>query len=172
MMYVKRWAHLWRSINSSWADDSCDESANPTLKASGLGRSLQKGLCWGREPHISESPAEPRRKGGSSRVEPPLFSQNPSSTQSPAMPGMWGERERELLKVSTSLFTVTCCFFWFLGDNGPWAQKCELAGSVGPFTGSWQTRQGRGPGRHPLPMPGPGRDRGFCLWEDRLLYRP
>lgn len=31
---------------------------------------------------------------------------------------------------------------WFAGDNGPWAQKCELAGSVGPFTGSWQTRQG------------------------------
>lgn len=40
--------------------------------------------------------------------------------------------------------TAACCFFWFLGDNGPWAQKCELAGSVGPFTGSWQTRQGRG----------------------------
>ncbi|XP_004870335.1 arylsulfatase G isoform X2 [Heterocephalus glaber] len=33
-------------------------------------------------------------------------------------------------------------FFWFTGDNGPWAQKCELAGSVGPFTGLWQTRQG------------------------------
>ncbi|XP_063098020.1 arylsulfatase G isoform X4 [Cavia porcellus] len=32
-------------------------------------------------------------------------------------------------------------FFWFTGDNGPWAQKCELAGSMGPFTGSWQTRQ-------------------------------
>ncbi|XP_014402744.1 PREDICTED: arylsulfatase G isoform X4 [Myotis brandtii] len=29
-------------------------------------------------------------------------------------------------------------FLWFTGDNGPWAQKCELAGSVGPFTGSWQ----------------------------------
>ncbi|XP_021104280.1 arylsulfatase G isoform X4 [Heterocephalus glaber] len=34
-------------------------------------------------------------------------------------------------------------FFWFTGDNGPWAQKCELAGSVGPFTGLWQTRQER-----------------------------
>ncbi|XP_047688071.1 arylsulfatase G isoform X3 [Prionailurus viverrinus] len=33
-------------------------------------------------------------------------------------------------------------FLWFTGDNGPWAQKCELAGSVGPFTGSWQTHQG------------------------------
>ncbi|XP_059128018.1 arylsulfatase G [Peromyscus eremicus] len=31
---------------------------------------------------------------------------------------------------------------WFTGDNGPWAQKCELAGSMGPFFGLWQTRQG------------------------------
>ncbi|KAK1331203.1 hypothetical protein QTO34_009152 [Cnephaeus nilssonii] len=35
-------------------------------------------------------------------------------------------------------------FLWFTGDNGPWAQKCELAGSVGPFTGSWQVPRGRG----------------------------
>lgn len=74
---------------------------------------------------------------------------------------MGGERERELLKVSTSLFTVTCCFFWFLGDNGPWAQKCELAGSVGPFTGSWQTRQGRGPGRHAPADAGPRLGQGI-----------
>lgn len=59
------------------------------------------------------------------------------------------------MNVSTSLFTVTCCFFWFLGDNGPWAQKCELAGSVGPFTGSWQARQGKRPGRHPPADAGP-----------------
>ncbi|XP_038613150.1 arylsulfatase G isoform X1 [Tachyglossus aculeatus] len=31
---------------------------------------------------------------------------------------------------------------WFSGDNGPWARKCQLAGSVGPFLGAWQTRQG------------------------------
>ncbi|XP_075034063.1 arylsulfatase G isoform X2 [Mixophyes fleayi] len=31
---------------------------------------------------------------------------------------------------------------WFTGDNGPWAQKCHLAGSVGPFVGAWQTTQG------------------------------
>ncbi|CAH6776349.1 Arsg [Phodopus roborovskii] len=31
---------------------------------------------------------------------------------------------------------------WFTGDNGPWAQKCDLAGSVGPFLGLWQTHQG------------------------------
>ncbi|KAJ1072341.1 hypothetical protein K5549_017554, partial [Capra hircus] len=38
-------------------------------------------------------------------------------------------------------------FLWFTGDNGPWAQKCELAGSVGPFTGSWQARQGGSPAK-------------------------
>ncbi|XP_028674965.2 arylsulfatase G isoform X1 [Erpetoichthys calabaricus] len=31
---------------------------------------------------------------------------------------------------------------WFTGDNGPWAEKCEFSGSVGPFVGSWQTQRG------------------------------
>ncbi|KAM5125363.1 LOW QUALITY PROTEIN: arylsulfatase G [Mantella aurantiaca] len=31
---------------------------------------------------------------------------------------------------------------WFTGDNGPWAEKCNLAGSVGPFVGTWQTSRG------------------------------
>ncbi|XP_053231356.1 arylsulfatase G isoform X3 [Podarcis raffonei] len=31
---------------------------------------------------------------------------------------------------------------WFTGDNGPWAEKCDYAGSVGPYTGRWQTRRG------------------------------
>lgn len=29
-----------------------------------------------------------------------------------------------------------------LGDNGPWEEKCQFAGSVGPFTGKWQTSKG------------------------------
>lgn len=29
--------------------------------------------------------------------------------------------------------------FWFTSDNGPWEEKCELSGSVGPFIGMWQT---------------------------------
>uniref|UniRef100_A0A8C6MHW3 Arylsulfatase G n=1 Tax=Nothobranchius furzeri TaxID=105023 RepID=A0A8C6MHW3_NOTFU len=33
---------------------------------------------------------------------------------------------------------------WFTGDNGPWDQKCQYAGSVGPFTGKWQTNKGGG----------------------------
>uniref|UniRef100_A0A3P9Q5G9 Arylsulfatase G n=1 Tax=Poecilia reticulata TaxID=8081 RepID=A0A3P9Q5G9_POERE len=31
-----------------------------------------------------------------------------------------------------------------LGDNGPWEEKCQFAGSVGPFTGKWQTSKGGG----------------------------
>ncbi|KFW66837.1 Arylsulfatase G, partial [Pygoscelis adeliae] len=27
-------------------------------------------------------------------------------------------------------------------DNGPWAQKCELAGRLGPFVGAWQRQRG------------------------------
>ncbi|XP_020567772.1 arylsulfatase G isoform X1 [Oryzias latipes] len=33
---------------------------------------------------------------------------------------------------------------WFTGDNGPWEQKCQYAGSVGSFTGKWQTNKGGG----------------------------
>lgn len=30
----------------------------------------------------------------------------------------------------------------FLGDNGPWSEKCDYAGSVGPYTGMWQRTKG------------------------------
>ncbi|XP_062976112.1 arylsulfatase G [Elgaria multicarinata webbii] len=33
-------------------------------------------------------------------------------------------------------------FLWFTGDNGPWSEKCEYAGSVGPYTGIWQGKRG------------------------------
>ncbi|KAM4623757.1 arylsulfatase G [Polymixia lowei] len=33
---------------------------------------------------------------------------------------------------------------WFTGDNGPWEQKCQYAGSVGPYKGKWQTSLGGG----------------------------
>ena len=29
------------------------------------------------------------------------------------------------------------------GDNGPWEQKCQYAGSGGPFMGKWQTSRGK-----------------------------
>ncbi|XP_053716895.1 arylsulfatase G-like [Synchiropus splendidus] len=33
---------------------------------------------------------------------------------------------------------------WFTGDNGPWEQKCQYAGSAGPFQGRWQQSRGGG----------------------------
>ncbi|XP_042623482.1 arylsulfatase G-like isoform X1 [Cyprinus carpio] len=33
---------------------------------------------------------------------------------------------------------------WFTGDNGPWEQKCQFAGHVGPFVGKWQASRGGG----------------------------
>ncbi|NXK49655.1 ARSG Arylsulfatase, partial [Chauna torquata] len=36
---------------------------------------------------------------------------------------------------------------WFTGDNGPWAQKCELAGRLGPFVGAWQRTRGGSPAK-------------------------
>ena len=67
------------------------------------------------------------------------------------------------LAVSRSPPTL-CCLSWFLGDNGPWAQKCELAGSVGPFAGLWQARRGK--------VSAGGGDRRPDLWEDRFIFRP
>ncbi|XP_059733944.1 arylsulfatase G isoform X4 [Bos taurus] len=46
------------------------------------------------------------------------------------------------IKDTVDLVAKNNTFLWFTGDNGPWAQKCELAGSVGPFTGSWQACRG------------------------------
>uniref|UniRef100_A0AC11EMN2 Arylsulfatase G n=1 Tax=Ovis aries TaxID=9940 RepID=A0AC11EMN2_SHEEP len=51
------------------------------------------------------------------------------------------------IKDAVDLVGKNNTFLWFTGDNGPWAQKCELAGSVGPFTGSWQARQGGSPAK-------------------------
>ncbi|KAK7870334.1 hypothetical protein R5R35_003721 [Gryllus longicercus] len=35
---------------------------------------------------------------------------------------------------------------WFLSDNGPWEAKCTLAGSAGPYLGSWQRSAAGGGG--------------------------
>ncbi|XP_027374978.1 arylsulfatase G isoform X5 [Bos indicus x Bos taurus] len=51
------------------------------------------------------------------------------------------------IKDTVDLVGKNNTFLWFTGDNGPWAQKCELAGSVGPFTGSWQARRGGSPAK-------------------------
>ncbi|XP_062031477.1 arylsulfatase G isoform X3 [Lepus europaeus] len=58
-------------------------------------------------------------------------------------------------------------FLWFTGDNGPWAQKCELAGSVGPFIGSWQTHQGGSPAKQTT-WEGGHRVPALAYWPGRI----
>lgn len=40
------------------------------------------------------------------------------------------------------LVSLMGMFLSLAGDNGPWAQKCELAGHLGPFVGAWQRQRG------------------------------
>ncbi|KAM3920870.1 arylsulfatase G [Leptodactylus fuscus] len=51
-------------------------------------------------------------------------------------------REMDQLVGGIRAYTDSNTLIWFTGDNGPWAQKCHLAGSTGPFSGQWQTMQG------------------------------
>ncbi|KAG7325139.1 hypothetical protein KOW79_011455 [Hemibagrus wyckioides] len=48
------------------------------------------------------------------------------------------------IKLATEAFCMKNTLIWFTGDNGPWEQKCEFAGSAGPFRGKWQTSRGGG----------------------------
>lgn len=45
-----------------------------------------------------------------------------------------------IIVIQKSLNLILCALC--LGDNGPWEQKCQYAGSVGPFMGKWQTSRG------------------------------
>ncbi|XP_026993413.1 arylsulfatase G isoform X3 [Tachysurus fulvidraco] len=48
------------------------------------------------------------------------------------------------IKQAIDTFRIENTLIWFTGDNGPWEQKCEFAGSTGPFQGKWQTSRGGG----------------------------
>ncbi|KAM9045854.1 arylsulfatase G isoform 1-T1 [Megaptera novaeangliae] len=71
------------------------------------------------------------------------------------------------IKDKVDLTSKNNTFLWFTGDNGPWAQKCELAGSLGPFTGSWQTRQG-GSSAKQTTWEGGHRVPALAYWPNRI----
>ncbi|KAG5262601.1 hypothetical protein AALO_G00276830 [Alosa alosa] len=48
------------------------------------------------------------------------------------------------VKATSDLLGKENSLILFTGDNGPWEQKCQFAGSVGPFLGQWQTSRGGG----------------------------
>lgn len=45
-------------------------------------------------------------------------------------------------RVEVPLLLLMGTFLSLAGDNGPWMQKCELAGRLGPLLGAWQRAQG------------------------------
>ncbi|KAL2078087.1 hypothetical protein ACEWY4_025772 [Coilia grayii] len=49
-----------------------------------------------------------------------------------------------VIKATSDLLDKENNLILFTGDNGPWEQKCQFAGSVGPFLGQWQTSRGGG----------------------------
>ncbi|XP_043301948.1 arylsulfatase G isoform X4 [Cervus canadensis] len=82
---------------------------------------------------------------GLAHMHVPLAGTPPSAGPGSLRPYSAGLREMDRLvgriKDTVDLTGKNNTFLWFTGDNGPWAQKCELAGSVGPFTGLWQARR-------------------------------
>ncbi|XP_069685122.1 arylsulfatase G-like [Periplaneta americana] len=65
--------------------------------------------------------------------------------------GEYADTLRELDGLVESILSVVRetnnnTLIWFTTDNGPWQVKCELAGSVGPFTGKWQASPDGGGG--------------------------
>uniref|UniRef100_A0A8C4NPQ6 Arylsulfatase G n=1 Tax=Dicentrarchus labrax TaxID=13489 RepID=A0A8C4NPQ6_DICLA len=57
---------------------------------------------------------------------------------------------------------------WFTGDNGPWEQKCQYAGRVGPFMGKWQTNRGGGSAKRTT-WEGGHRVPTVAYWPGRIL---
>ncbi|XP_055264724.1 arylsulfatase G isoform X3 [Moschus berezovskii] len=88
---------------------------------------------------------------GLAHMHVPLAGTPPSADPRDQRPYSAGLREMDRLvgriKDTVDLLGKNNTFLWFTGDNGPWAQKCELAGSVGPFTGSWQARREGSPAK-------------------------
>eukprot|EP00931_Biecheleriopsis_adriatica_P048106 TRINITY_DN27787_c0_g1_i2.p1 TRINITY_DN27787_c0_g1~~TRINITY_DN27787_c0_g1_i2.p1 ORF type:complete len:534 (+),score=89.95 TRINITY_DN27787_c0_g1_i2:384-1985(+) len=60
-------------------------------------------------------------------------------------------------------------FFVYTADNGPWNEKCSLAGSQGPFEGKWQLTQGGGGATGKFTTwEGGHREPAFFYWKDRI----
>ena len=56
-------------------------------------------------------------------------------------------------------------------QNGPWAVKCELAGSAGPFTGEYQKKLGGGSTLKDTTWEGGQRVMGLAHWPGRISPR-
>eukprot|EP00040_Diaphanoeca_grandis_P029083 m.169355 g.169355 ORF g.169355 m.169355 type:complete len:639 (-) comp31562_c0_seq1:99-2015(-) len=58
------------------------------------------------------------------------------------------------------------------GDNGPWEVKCDLTGSVGPYTGLWQKNEGGGGSSAKTTLwEGGHREVGLARWPGKITAR-
>ena len=53
---------------------------------------------------------------------------------------------RTIYQTLVNIDVINNTLFIFTSDNGPWRYKCDLAGSEGPFNGSWQRSANGGGG--------------------------
>ncbi|XP_032831957.2 arylsulfatase G [Petromyzon marinus] len=92
----------------------------------------------------------------------------------PGLRGPWTRALKELDETvgrvvralrSTGLSNNT--LVWFSSDNGPWDEKCDLAGSTGPYTGKWQCLRGGAAGKRTT-WEGGHRVPGLALWPGRV----
>ncbi|XP_050922277.1 arylsulfatase G isoform X2 [Lates calcarifer] len=83
-------------------------------------------------------------------LAPPLPADAPTATHHPNDDRVYGASLREMdslvgaIKSASDDTDKNNTLIWFTGDNGPWEQKCQYAGSVGPFKGKWQASRGGG----------------------------
>nr|XP_020462007.1 arylsulfatase G [Monopterus albus]XP_020462008.1 arylsulfatase G [Monopterus albus] len=83
-------------------------------------------------------------------LAPPLPPHASSTTHHPDDGRVYAASLREMdnlvgaVKNASDVTDKDHTLIWFTGDNGPWEQKCQYAGGVGPFKGTWQTSRGGG----------------------------
>ncbi|XP_029384006.1 arylsulfatase G isoform X2 [Echeneis naucrates] len=83
-------------------------------------------------------------------LAPTLPPDVPATTHHPSDGRVYSASLREMdslvgaIKMASDDIDEKNTLIWFTGDNGPWEQKCQYAGSVGPFLGKWQTSRGGG----------------------------
>lgn len=79
-------------------------------------------------------------------LSPPVTPDTPSTSQNSDDGRVYAAslQEMDSLVGAVKSASDSDTLIWFTGDNGPWEQKCQFAGSVGPFQGEWQISRGGG----------------------------
>jgi arylsulfatase G len=60
---------------------------------------------------------------------------------------------------------------WFAGDNGPWEEKCQYSGLVGPYLGLWEKNASGGSSAKGTTWEGGHREPGIVYWPGKISPR-